>query len=86
MNKDVEEAKARVTEAQISLICAVREAYPKGTEVLAKLGSARVRIRVNGHHSVPGQRAGLIFGINLETGKSREFRDSNVLEIYPKED
>lgn len=84
MIKSVEKAREQVKEAQRVLIAAVREAYPVGTKVRVKRGESEMRIRVTGHHALTGESAGVINGIDMDTGKSRTFQDANVLEFLPE--
>lgn len=84
MIKSVEQAREQVKEAQRALIAAVREAYPEGTKVLVKRGESKIRIKVTGHNSQTGQSAGVINGVDMDTGKSRTFHDLNVLEFLPE--
>ncbi|WP_408601412.1 hypothetical protein [Pseudomonas sp. PLMAX] len=84
MVKSVEQAKEQVKEAQRVLIAAVRWAYPEGTKVLVKRGESKLRIKVTGHHSQTGENAGVINGVDMDSGKSRTFHDSNVIELLPE--
>lgn len=81
MNRDVEMALNAVKEAQISLQVACLKAYPLGTRVEVKLGRAKVVLEVDGHSRCYWSDPHCMYGRNLKTGKRREFRDSDVLEV-----
>lgn len=84
MNRDVETALNAVKEAQISLQVECRKAYPLGTQVHVKLGAAKVVLAVVGHSHAYWSDPGVIYGMNIKTGKRREFHDSQVLEVIFK--
>lgn len=78
---EVEEATEKVKQAQLALIEAVGKAYPVGTEVVARLGTHRVHLRVTGPRTTYWSGAGQMFGVNVKTGTQREFYDSDVVEV-----
>ena len=81
MNPRVEAAGARMEQAQQELVKAVQEAYPPGTIVRAELGETVVTLRVDRVDDCWWSAPGRILGINVKTGKLRQFYDFQVVEV-----
>lgn len=77
---EIDDAGKALREAQISLSNAVQQAYPVGTELVAKIGGRNVTLKVSGYglnRTSPGE----LHGFNVKTGKKRQFHYSAILDL-----
>lgn len=75
----VREARQAYEQAAKNLLQATKDEYPAGMVVDVKLGAAVVRIQITGHYDSWWSGPGQMRGINVVTGKRRDFYPWNVL-------
>lgn len=78
--QDVIEANNAIKEAQLSLIAVLKDVYPVGAKVKAKLGRSLATIEITGHSNSYWYGAGDLTGFNVKTGKVRSFHFSAIQE------
>lgn len=78
MSEVVKEAKRRYESAARSLVDAVKREYPVHSVVSVTIGKSTFQAVVTGHNECWWSGPGEIFGINVNTGKTRRFRVSDI--------
>lgn len=78
--QDVRAADEALKQAQISLMETINAVYPIGTEVTAKLGRSKVKVKISQLGTAYWSRPGELIGDNVLTGKTRHFHYSAVIE------
>lgn len=81
--KDIRAADEALKQAQISLMETINAVYPIGTEVTAKLGRSKVRVKISQLGTAYWSRPGELIGDNVLTGKTRSFHYSAIIEDCP---
>jgi hypothetical protein len=76
---DVEQAAVALREAQISLSLAIKQAYPLGTKVIAKIGERKLTVCVTAY-GANWSSPGVLIGDNVATGKRRRFHHTAILQ------
>lgn len=76
----VKKAEEAYEKAARNLIAAVRAAYPVGCRVRVAKGRSLFIAEVTGHSSSWWCDPGTIHAVNVETGKSRRFDFSSIVE------
>ena len=76
--QDAIDANNAIKEAQLSLVAVLKDAYPVGCKVKAKLGRSIVSIEVTGHAYAYWSEPGNITGLNIKTGNKRCFHFSDI--------
>lgn len=76
--QDAIDANNAIKEAQLSLVAVLKDAYPVGSKIKAKLGRSIVSIEVTGHAYAYWSEPGEISGFNVKTGKPRCFHFSQI--------
>ncbi|MER2297584.1 MAG: hypothetical protein ABS956_08850 [Pseudomonas sp.] len=69
--------------AQVSLLAAVRAAYPAGSRLRIRTGQHTTEVVVKGHIAAWWSRPDYIQATNPKTGKSRTFHHGAVVEALP---
>lgn len=75
----IEIAEVRMKAATEDFIYAVKAHFPVGSVVDIKIGKAVVAIEITGHNDLWWSDPGRIRGVNVNTGKQREFGYSQIL-------
>ncbi|WP_219096276.1 hypothetical protein [Pseudomonas sp. UMAB-40] len=81
---DVQQAAAALREAQISLSLAIKQAYPLGTKIIAKIGERKLTVCVTGY-GANWSSPGVLIGDNVSTGKSRRFNHTAIIQTDEEE-